>query len=185
MTTSNKRVSTLATSMQKRIAVAPVVAMAICLALVSNASAARVPPSKASRLVDVGSSPGSSLCRLNFGRALDVRSNSDATNEPFIIPKNRVFVITAIEISVSFGLAPGHSFEVELERVTDSTASSVTSVTGTADSTGAVRTIQLTFPTGVSVKSGVTLCAAGIDTTTITGTFIPVISAHGFFADDD
>ena len=118
------------------------------------------------------------------GKAFDNSQRSDGTQHTFSVPTGQVLVITAVELSGSGGVA-GHSGALVVTAIS-STPLVYSVLFGqpsiTLDSGGNM-TRQHTFPTGVVVKSGVTLCASAVDETA--QTVLTVFGLlHGYLAPD-
>ena len=143
------------------------------------ASNARATDPKPSQLITVKT--GSTTCSAGpfSGKAFDEAPNPDGTQGAFSIPAGQVLVITDTALG---GTGGGVGNRGELDVLALPAGSRFNQSFITIDSSGSM-TRQFTFPSGVAVKSGVTLCAFAIDETvgasiTVDGT------VHGYFAPD-
>src|SRR5262249_15645426 len=133
----------------------------VLLSLASTPTTAALAPSKPSQLVAVGAF---GLC-TSLGLSTDLfttRVNGDGTQVPFSIPAGEVLVITDLTVFGNGKTAGGMVF---VELIVGTTASSKTSILGanvTADASGAFG-FSATFPTGIVVKSGTSICPVAID----------------------
>jgi hypothetical protein len=150
---------------------------ALGLALLSPlaASAAALAPARASDLVVVYTKDAKAICPGGVGRPFDTRVLPDGTEEPFVIPPKRVFVITSFEFAIGSDAPAGEVAAPTVVAKTATTSAPLLIATGTSDSNGdAAGTVSL--PNGVPVRPGLTLCMLG--GTTSNGIL------HGFFAKD-
>jgi hypothetical protein len=149
-----------------------------CLGLVlvapHAASAAALAPAKASDLVVVYTKdPGTCA---GGGRPFDTRVLPDGTEEPFVIPPKRVFVITSAEIELG-GVAAGEYVRATLfvETDTPATATAVALLNAVGGANG-IAIGSLTMPTGIVIARGSRLC---LNSATSGGAYV-----HGFLAKD-
>jgi hypothetical protein len=161
--------------------------LSVALALLSLAStpatAAALAPSKPSQLVAV---TALGTCPLGFTTALfDTLVKGDGTTAPFSIPAGEVLVITDLTVVVD-GKTPGDTIDAGVFAGTSASSRSLIFFENiTAGPSGAV-TLSATFPTGIVVKSGTSLCPIARDNTGGSGT--PAVfaggSLHGFLTKD-
>jgi hypothetical protein len=148
-------------------------ALSIAVLLPAATLAAPLAPTKASDLVVAGTSASAPDCPV-AGRAFDVRFLPDGTQVPFVIPPNRVLVITSVDFSLTSS-SPNQTAIPVVSLQSGATAlpllqgSALTDGLGTAAGT-------MVASAGVPVRSGPTLC--------VIGGFTPYGVLHGFFAKD-
>jgi hypothetical protein len=120
-----------------------------------------------------------------FGVKFDLRQHPDGTRSAFSVGTGQVLVITAAEISGSGGVA-GNIGDLGVEAFSSfvpQVSSFLFGQTNITMDSGGNMSRQYTFPTGVVVKSGVTLCAIALDVKTVTPlTVFGVL--HGYLAAD-
>jgi hypothetical protein len=119
-------------------------------------------------------------CNANgiLGKEVDSRQRSDGTQHTFHAASGNVLVITAATLAGTGGSA-GHPGLLGLAAVSGPLAESALFYQAhiAMDSNGNM-TYQFTFPTGVVVKSGVTLCALALDE--MGGTLTVAATLHGY-----
>jgi hypothetical protein len=148
----------------------------------TRATAAALAPSKPSQLVDV---EALGLCTpLGLTTDLfDTLVKGDGTKAPFSIPAGEVLVITDITV-VADGRTPGHTIQGQV--VAGTTAASQSFIFAenvTAGPSGGV-TLSATFPTGIVVKSGTSICPIASDLTGVSTNIAASGSLHGFLTKD-
>src|SRR5262249_21100140 len=154
----------------------------VLLGLASTpATAAAVAPSKPSQVVAVAAL---GTCPLGFTTDLfDTLVKGDGTKAPFSIPAGEVLVITDLTV-LADGRTPGDTIQAQL--VAGTSASSNVDIFAenvTAGTSGGV-TLAATFPTGIVVKSGTSLCPIAVDLTHPGGSVVAGGSLHGFLTKD-
>jgi hypothetical protein len=152
---------------------ARIAALGLALLAPHAASAAALAPAKASDLVVVYTKdPGTCA---GGGRPFDTRVLPDGTEEPFVIPPKRVFVITSFGFTLASDAPAGQNAAPTVTAKTATTSVPLVIGFGTTDSDGDVAgTVAL--PTGVAVRPGPTLCVVGGTT--------PNGVLQGYFAKD-
>jgi hypothetical protein len=153
---------------------ARIVALGLALMLPHAAFAAALAPAKASDLAVVYTKDLKATC-TGGGRPFDTRVLSDGTEEPFVIPPKRVFVITSFAFTLGSDAPAGQAAAPTVTARTGATSVPLVIGSGVTDPDGdVVGTVVL--PTGVAVRPGPTLCLFG--GTTQNGVL------HGYFAKD-
>jgi hypothetical protein len=154
---------------------ARIAALGLALLAPCAAFAAPLAPAKASDLVVVYIKDPKTTCPGGIGKPFDTRVLPDGTEEPFVIPPKRVFVITSFAFAIGSEAPAGEVAAPSVIAKTTTTSAPLLIATGTSDSNGdAAGTFSL--PNGVAVRPGPTLCMVGGTT--------PNGILHGFFAKD-
>lgn len=150
------------------------------LALVANAQAGGLAPTKASQLVEIVALPSSATCPSG-ARAFDVLNAPDGTTSSFSIPAGKVLVLSDVAVRVQGSQSLSFDLDVQLQRETAS-ASNLISESNIDYASGKLLTIGLAAG-GVEVKSGVQLCVKTTISIPQIGSFVGA-TAHGFLAPD-
>ena len=145
----------------------------------AQASAGPLAPSKPSQLVvaraastpcPVDGFPTSNPFEITW------MSTPDGTPVPFAIPAKQMLVVTSVSLVTTGGVANATA-QLLLIAVASPTELSVLAEGYARTDANGLATYQQSFPTGVAVRSGVTLCIAGTTGSTLG-------SVTGFFAKD-
>lgn len=147
--------------------------LGLALLAPNAALAAALAPAKASDLVVV-ITKNAGDCPV-AGRPFDTRVLPDGTEEPFVIPPKRVFVITSFGFTVESDAGPGEAAAPTVALQTGATSLPLVIGSGTTDADGEVAG-TVVVPSGVAVRPGPTLCIIGGTT--------PNGVLQGYFAKD-
>src|SRR5262249_549990 len=148
------------------------------LGLASTPATAALAPSKPSQLVTVAASGSCTALGLTTD-LFNTLVKGDGTTAPFSIPAGQVLVITDLTV-----FAPGKTADgtVQVQVVVGTATSHFGIVTAnvTANASGGVG-FAATFPTGIVVKSGASICPVAFDGTS---NVAAGGSLHGFLTKD-
>ena len=100
-------------------------------------------------------------CGSGNGNVVDTVGNSDGTTSPLSIPSGKVLVITSATLNSTAGIA-GHRIFLTINRAAAAGGIPVGTQVGLSSSTGDTSAV-FSFPTGVVVKSGVSVCVSAFD----------------------
>src|SRR5262249_62349717 len=103
----------------------------------------------------------------------------DGTTAPFSIPAGQVLVITDLTVFAP-GKTAGGTVQVEVVVGTATSHFSIVTANVTANASGGVG-FTATFPTGIVVKSGASICPVAFDGTSNVAAGGPL---HGFLTED-
>jgi hypothetical protein len=154
----------------------------VLLGLATPATAAALAPSKPSQLVAVVATGSCPFVGVTTG-LFDTLVKGDGTRAPFSIPAGEVLVITDLTILAN-AETPGHTIQAQLLAGTSAISNfDIFAENVTAGTSGGV-TLAATFPTGIVVKSGTSLCPVAIDFTSSGGSVSAGGTLHGFLTKD-
>ena len=143
------------------------------------ATVAALAPSKPSQLVTVAAEGSCTALGLTTDR-FDTLVKDDGTTAPFSIPAGQVLVITDLTVFAP-GKTAGGTVQVQVVVGTAATSHfAIVTANVTANASGGVG-FAATFPTGIVVKSGASICPVAFDGTS---NVAAGGSLHGFLTKD-
>lgn len=123
----------------------------------------------------------SDLCPNGLGNAFTTQHTADGLSAQFVIPSGKVLVIS--DAGIEARGSAGDTVEVALLRVSPTGSSNLIDLGFTTLNHTGSTTLRFHFPTGASVKAGLTICQRVFNSSTgfINGSFSTL---HGYLADD-